>query len=113
MYKICWSFGCTEHDILAAFDDAISEGVDVISLSLGYPSPRNYFEDSIAIGSFHAMANGILTSASAGNHGPNHGTVCNVAPWMVSAAASSIDKHIIDKVVIGNHVSILVSNYTI
>ncbi|XP_042428724.1 subtilisin-like protease SBT4.3 [Zingiber officinale] len=107
VYKVCWSFGCTDQDILAAFDDAISDGVDVISLSLGNIFPVDYFQDSIAIGSFHAMANGILTSASAGNEGPGHGTVTNVAPWMVSAAASSIDRHIVDTLVTGDHVSTL------
>ncbi|KAG6534258.1 hypothetical protein ZIOFF_008144 [Zingiber officinale] len=109
VYKVCWALGCTDHDILAAFDDAISDGVDIISLSISGYKALDYFQDSIAIGSFHAMANGILTSAVAGNDGPKHGTVCNVAPWMVSAAASSIDRHIIDKVVTGDHVSTLVS----
>ncbi|XP_042418381.1 subtilisin-like protease SBT4.3 [Zingiber officinale] len=107
VYKVCWAFGCTDQDILAAFDDAISDGVDIISLSIGGSNSLDYFQDSIAIGSFHAMANGILTSAAAGNNGPKHGTVCNVAPWMVSTAASSIDRHIIDKVVTGDHISTL------
>ncbi|KAG6480863.1 hypothetical protein ZIOFF_057451 [Zingiber officinale] len=35
VYKVCWLFGCTDQDILAAFDDAISDGVDIISLSVG------------------------------------------------------------------------------
>ncbi|KAG6534254.1 hypothetical protein ZIOFF_008140 [Zingiber officinale] len=109
VYKVCWAFGCTDQDILAAFDDAISDGVDIISLSIGGSNSLDYFQDSIAIGSFHAMANGILTSAAAGNNGPKHGTVCNVAPWMVSTAASSIDRHIIDKVVTGDHISTLVT----
>ncbi|KAG6484763.1 hypothetical protein ZIOFF_053288 [Zingiber officinale] len=104
VYKVCWSFGCTDQDILAAFDDAISDGVDIISLSLSYDA-GDYFQDSMAIGSFHAMAKGILTSASAGNDGPYHYTVSNVAPWMVSVAASSIDRHIIDTLVTGDHVS--------
>ncbi|XP_042428653.1 subtilisin-like protease SBT4.3 [Zingiber officinale] len=107
IYKVCWSFGCTDPDILAAFDDAISDGVDIISLSVGHSTAADYFRDSIAIGSFHAMANGILTSTSAGNAGPYHGTVDNVAPWMLVAAASSIDRHIIDKVVTEDHVSTL------
>ncbi|KAG6480838.1 hypothetical protein ZIOFF_057426 [Zingiber officinale] len=111
IYKVCWSFGCTDPDILAAFDDAISDGVDIISLSVGHSTAADYFRDSIAIGSFHAMANGILTSTSAGNAGPYHGTVDNVAPWMLVAAASSIDRHIIDKVVTEDHVSTLVRSF--
>ncbi|KAG6480854.1 hypothetical protein ZIOFF_057442 [Zingiber officinale] len=107
VYKVCWLFGCTDQDILAAFDDAISDGVDIISLSVGGDITADYFQDPIAIGAFHAMANEILMSTAAGNAGPYRGTVSNVAPWTLVAAASSIDRHIIDKVVTGNHVSTL------
>ncbi|CAL9163042.1 unnamed protein product [Musa hybrid cultivar] len=102
VYKVCWSFGCAEQDILAAFDDAIADGVDIISISIGYPSAFDYFLDVMAIGSFHAMKKGVLTSASGGNSGPYHGTVGNVAPWMLVSAASSTDRHIIDKLVTGD-----------
>ncbi|KAK1312441.1 hypothetical protein QJS10_CPA07g00097 [Acorus calamus] len=103
MYKVCWAFGCADHDILAAFDDAIADGVDVISVSVGGSSGVDYASDSIAIGSFHAMRAGILTSASAGNDGPERGTAANVAPWLVSVAASSIDRRILTRIEIGNH----------
>ncbi|KAE7996708.1 hypothetical protein FH972_001408 [Carpinus fangiana] len=63
VYKVCWHAGsCDEHDVLKAFDDAIADGVDIISLSVGGSPAHNYFEDAMAIGAFHAMANGILTS---------------------------------------------------
>ncbi|URE20127.1 hypothetical protein MUK42_11508, partial [Musa troglodytarum] len=106
IYKICWSDGCDSHYILAAFDDAIADGVDIISISLGGSFAVDYFEDELAIGSFHAVAKGILTSASAGNYGPYRGTVTNVAPWMLVVAASSIDRRIVDKVVLGNNKTI-------
>ncbi|KAF5185730.1 Subtilisin-like protease SBT4.6 [Thalictrum thalictroides] len=35
VYKVCWYGGCPLADILAAFDDAIADGVDIISVSLG------------------------------------------------------------------------------
>ena len=35
VYKPCWSSGCQTADILAAFDEAIYDGVDIISVSLG------------------------------------------------------------------------------
>lgn len=47
--------------VLAAFDDAIADGVDIISLSVRGLSPADYFNDSIAIGAFHSMENGILS----------------------------------------------------
>nr|CAB3452218.1 unnamed protein product [Digitaria exilis] len=46
---------CADVDILAAFDDAIADGVNVISMSIGSLDPSPYFEDAAAIGSFHAI----------------------------------------------------------
>ncbi|KAK1320856.1 hypothetical protein QJS10_CPA03g01762 [Acorus calamus] len=102
VYKICWSFGCSDADILAAFDDAIADGVDIISLSVGSPFASDYFEDPIAIGAFHAMKRGILTSNSAGNSGPAPSTVSNVSPWSLTVAASSIDRKMVADVMLGN-----------
>ncbi|CAL8122284.1 unnamed protein product [Prunus armeniaca] len=102
MYKVCWaSSGCTDMDILAAYDAAIHDGVDVISISIGGGGP-NYVRDSIAIGAFHAMKKGIITVASAGNDGPSLGSVVNHAPWFVTVAASGIDRQFISKVHLGN-----------
>jgi hypothetical protein len=61
-----------------------------------------YFEDVHAIGSFHAMANGILTSISAGNEGPGLATVTNTSPWSLSVAATTIDRKFSTKVQLGN-----------
>ncbi|XP_010658508.2 cucumisin [Vitis vinifera] len=102
VYKICWSDGCDDADILAAFDDAIADGVDIISYSLGNPPSRDYFKDTAAIGAFHAMKNGILTSTSAGNDGPRLVSVVNVAPWSLSVAASTIDRKFLTEVQLGD-----------
>ncbi|PPS05801.1 hypothetical protein GOBAR_AA14860 [Gossypium barbadense] len=92
VYKICWSDGCEDADILAGFDDAISDGVDIISISVGGGQTRDYFEDAISIASFHAMKKGILTVSSAGNEGPGRSTISNFSPWSLSVAASTIDR---------------------
>ncbi|XP_065871786.1 cucumisin-like [Euphorbia lathyris] len=103
VYKVCWLDGCWDADILAAFDDAIADGVDVISISIGASVTRHYFRDSIGIGAFHAMRKGILTSTSAGNSGPEFRTLRNFAPWYVSVAASTIDRKFITDVQLGNN----------
>nr|XP_015877218.2 cucumisin-like [Ziziphus jujuba var. spinosa] len=103
VYKVCWADGCHDADILAAFDDAIADGVDIISLSLGGSTAKDYFNDSIAIGTFHAMRNGILTSASAGNDGPSSATISNFSPWMLSVAASTIDRKFFTNIQLGNN----------
>ncbi|KAK7345377.1 hypothetical protein VNO77_15981 [Canavalia gladiata] len=102
MYKVCWpDRGCSDADVLAGFDEAIADGVNILSVSLG-GSPKQFFTDPIAIGSFHAMKKGILTSCSAGNTGPSIHTVQNVAPWILTVAASSIDRKFITEVQLGD-----------
>lgn len=102
MYKVCWvGSGCSDMDILAAFDAAISDGVDIISISIGGAFPY-YEDDSIAIGAFHAMKKGIITVASAGNDGPSEGSIVNHAPWIFTVGASGIDREFRSKVVLGN-----------
>lgn len=102
IYKVCWSSGCSNADILAAFDDAISDGVDILSVSLGSEEKLNYDEDPIAIGAFHAMKYGILTSNSAGNFGPWPSSIRNYAPWTLTVAASTIDRKFVATAVLGN-----------
>ncbi|KAF8397846.1 hypothetical protein HHK36_016771 [Tetracentron sinense] len=101
LYKVCWFNLCSCADILAAYDDAINDGVDIISISVGQSAPANYFQDCFAIGSFHAFKKGILVSASAGNDGAAN-TVANAAPWILTVAASSIDREFITNVHLGN-----------
>ncbi|KAL3632147.1 hypothetical protein CASFOL_025131 [Castilleja foliolosa] len=93
---------CLAMDILAAFDDAIADGVDIISISIGILEPAEFKVDPIAIGSFHAMQKGILIVQSAGNNGPKPGKITSVAPWVFTVGASSIDRRFYDKVVLGD-----------
>ncbi|KAJ8764088.1 hypothetical protein K2173_004989 [Erythroxylum novogranatense] len=103
VYKVCWSDGCYEAAVLAAFDDAIADGVDIISVSLGFRDSCNYFNNSVAIGAFHALRHGILTSSSAGNSGPGLSTINNFDPWSLSVAASTIDRKFFTRVQLGNN----------
>ena len=101
-YKVCWHDGCFQSDMIDAFDAAISDGVDVISASTGLDSPSEFFKDGTAIGAFHAVKHGIVVVTSAGNEGPTPGSVGNVAPWLVSVAASTIDRDFTSYVALGN-----------
>ncbi|KAK7256214.1 hypothetical protein RIF29_29652 [Crotalaria pallida] len=101
-YKVCRELDCESVAIMAAFDDSIADGVDVLSLSLGGYSQLPFDQDPIAIGSFHAMARGILTVHAAGNSGPVPYSTSSIAPWMLSVAASTIDRQFIDTIVLGN-----------
>ncbi|KAH7429154.1 hypothetical protein KP509_09G033200 [Ceratopteris richardii] len=104
VYKVCWTGGCVNSDILAAFEQAIMDGVDIISLSVG-GSVLPLFLDPIAIGSYAAMENGILVSASAGNSGPSPQSVSNISPWLLTVGASTIDRNFPAVVMLANNAS--------
>ncbi|KAH1093334.1 hypothetical protein GYH30_039200 [Glycine max] len=103
VYKACWNDHCDDVDILAAFDDAIADGVDILSVSLGGSNDQNYFGDASSIGAFHAMKNGIVTVFAAGNSGPSPASVDNLYPWSISVAASTLDRKFVTKVQLGDN----------
>ncbi|WOL02640.1 subtilisin-like protease SBT1.8 [Canna indica] len=100
-YKVCWASGCFGSDILAGMEAAISDGADVLSLSLGGGSTP-YYRDTIAIGAFAAIARGIFVSCSAGNSGPGPDTLANGAPWIATVGAGTLDRDFPSTVRIGN-----------
>ncbi|GAV74322.1 Peptidase_S8 domain-containing protein/PA domain-containing protein/Inhibitor_I9 domain-containing protein [Cephalotus follicularis] len=102
VYKTCWDSGCYDVDLLAAFDDAIRDGVHILSLSLGPDAPQgDYFNDAISVGSFHAASHGVLVVSSVGNEG-SRGSATNLAPWMLTVAASSTDRDFTSDIILGD-----------
>ncbi|TQD72493.1 hypothetical protein C1H46_041973 [Malus baccata] len=94
--------------MLRAIVEVINDGVDVLSLSISPSDPNPMFaevdkHDVKAIGSFHAVAKGITVVFAAGNVGPDPQTVANVAPWIISAAATTIDRSFPMPVTLGNN----------
>ncbi|CAN0908696.1 Subtilisin-like protease [Linum grandiflorum] len=102
MYKVCnEKSGCTGAAILAGMDSAVSDGVDVLSLSLGGET-QPFYKDPIALGAFGATQKGVFVSCSAGNSGPEKSSVSNEAPWILTVGASTIDRKIKATVVLGS-----------
>ncbi|XP_057981336.1 subtilisin-like protease SBT1.8 [Malania oleifera] len=101
VYKVCWEQGCFSADILAGIERATKDGVHVLSMSLG-GSPDPYYEDVIAVGAFRAMEKGILVSCSAGNSGPAEASVVNVAPWILTVGAGTLDRDFPAHATLGN-----------
>ena len=93
---------------MAAFDDAIADGVDIITISIGGDEAVDIASDSVAIGAFHAMDRGILTVQAAGNGGPTAATVSSIAPWIFTVAASTTDRRIVDKVRLAHGTTLIV-----
>ncbi|CAI0421392.1 unnamed protein product [Linum tenue] len=104
VYKACSEDGCSGSTLLKAIDDAIADGVDFISISIGMSSTfqADFLEDPIAIGAFHAQEKGVTVVCSAGNEGPQLNTVVNSAPWIFTAAASNIDRDFQSTLVLGD-----------
>uniref|UniRef100_A0A6N2M5F4 Inhibitor I9 domain-containing protein n=1 Tax=Salix viminalis TaxID=40686 RepID=A0A6N2M5F4_SALVM len=85
-------------------DQAIQDGVDILSLSLTVAIEDDFFleDDSIAVASFAAMEKGVFVAASAGNDGPNYFTLVNGAPWMLTIGAGTIDRKLEGVLTLGN-----------
>ncbi|KAL0438757.1 UNVERIFIED_CONTAM: Subtilisin-like protease SBT3 [Sesamum latifolium] len=106
IYKVLWDEGGYESDALAGIDQAVADGVDVLSISLSYRT-IDLYENPIAIAAFGAMEKGILVSVSAGNRGPNFGTVLEGIPWAVIAASGTVDRWFAGILTLGNGLTIM------
>ena len=111
IYKVCWAVPghgkedgntCFEEDMLAAIDDAVADGVDVLSISIGTKDSLPFNQDGIAIGALHAVKQNIVVACSAGNSGPTASTLSNPAPWIITVAASSVDRIFSSPAALGN-----------
>ncbi|KAE8730777.1 integral membrane family protein [Hibiscus syriacus] len=112
VYKVCWSSGCLLSDICKAFETAISDGVHIISLSLG-SSRLPFYLDLLSIVSFRAFSNGIFVSASAGNDGPTLASVANEPPWITTVGARTINCDFLEKIHLDNNISVLGTSITL
>ncbi|CAA2970186.1 subtilisin-like protease [Olea europaea subsp. europaea] len=104
-YKVIWRQGNLESDFLAGIDQAVADGVDILSISLSN-GRTNLHEDPIAIAAFGATEKGILVSTSAGNRGPNFATLIKGIPWAVVVASGTVDRWFAGTITLGNGLSI-------
>jgi subtilisin family serine protease len=108
MYKVCWEFedpddpsagGCELSDSVAAIDDAIADGVDVINYSIG--GTPGVITDPVEISFLQAAAAGVFVATSAGNT-PGESTADHNSPWLTTVAASTHDRTFERKLTLGD-----------
>ncbi|MDO6475998.1 S8 family serine peptidase [Alteromonas sp. 1_MG-2023] len=100
MYKVCWNSdyvnpqggdeaGCFYGDSMAAIEQAIVDGVDVLNYSIGGSLTDLTVPSTAAM--LRAAQAGVFVSVSAGNSGPAASTTGTPAPWVTTVGASTYD----------------------
>ena len=106
-YKTCWQTpaggSCFSSDSVAAIDQAVADGVDVLNYSIS--GSRTNFRDPVEIAFLFAADAGVFVAASAGNSGPTTSTVAHPGPWLTTVAAGTHNRDGQGSVTLGNGVT--------
>ncbi|MEU8225611.1 S8 family serine peptidase [Kribbella sp. NPDC048915] len=95
VYKALWTgkgtgnSGGLTSDIVAAIDQAVADGVDVINYSVGSIIESRH-TDPIQLAFLSAASAGVFVSAAAGNSGPDASTLDNTSPWVTTVGATTV-----------------------
>ena len=98
MYKICFSSanddgsasnGCSTNSAVAAIEQAVLDGVDVLSYSISGSSDS--VDDPVEQAFLGAANAGVFVSVAGGNYGPGN-AVNHPSPWLTTVAASTTDR---------------------
>jgi hypothetical protein len=100
VYKVCWDGpaldetqdGCDTSDMVAAIDQAVQDGVDVLNFSIGGGAAQTTFSPTDEA-FYNAASAGIFVAAAGGNAGPADSTLDNASPWETTVAASTIPSY--------------------
>ena len=92
-YKVCWqapgapTSSCFFSDSAAATDQAVADGVDILTFSVGTAFS---FIDPQDLAFLFATDAGVFVSRSAGNEGPGPESTAAGEPWVTTVAASTL-----------------------
>ncbi len=89
-YRALGPGGGYTSDLLAAVQQAIVDGVDVINYSIS--GSASVYSDAVELAFLDAYAAGVAVNASAGNDGPGASTANHAGPWVTTVAASTFDR---------------------
>ena len=106
-YKVCWGNngegGCNNSDSVAAIDQAVADGVDVINYSISGTTTN--FRDAVEIAFLFAADAGVFVATSAGNSGPATSTVAHPSPWVTTVGAAAHNRDGRGSVTLGNGIT--------
>jgi hypothetical protein len=98
MFRVCLTNGCFEDDSVAAVEQAILDGVDIINFSIS--GGADAYSDPVELAFLDFYAAGGLANASAGNSGPTAGTANHAGPWTNTVGASTSNRHFFSTLVV-------------
>ena len=112
-YKVCYvdadasdtpgNGSCFTSDSVAAIDQAVADGVDVINFSIS--GSRTSFNDAVETAFKNAALAGVFVAASAGNSNVfpgNASTVAHISPWLTTVGNSTHDRFTVATVTLGS-----------
>lgn len=107
VYKALYRlFGGFVSDVMAAIEQAVHDGVDIINLSVGPNSPpattKTTFLNPFDATLLSVVKAGVFVAQAAGNGGPFPKTMLSYSPWITSVAAAIDDRRYKNHLVLGN-----------
>jgi subtilisin family serine protease len=110
-YKVCWTDGatgrngCATSSSVAAIEQAVKDGVNVINFSIGPGAGGGAFNEATEVAFLGAASAGVFVSTSAGNGGPTSTTVAptaHISPWLTSVGNATHNRLYVATVSLGN-----------
>ena len=113
-YKVCWTAastgrnGCATADSVAAIDQAVKDGVNVINFSIGPNAGGGAFDEPTEVAFLGAAAAGVFVATSGGNSGPATpapdvpAPVSHISPWLATVANSTHNRLYAANVILSN-----------
>ncbi|CAN1333844.1 Subtilisin-like protease SBT2.5 [Linum perenne] len=105
VYKALYTFGGYMSDVVAAVDQAVEDGVDILSLSIGpstVPPGPSAFLSVLEMELLLATKAGVFVVQAAGNGGPASSSILSFSPWITTVAASITDRRYNNTIVLGS-----------
>lgn len=89
-YDVCYGGSCSESSTLAALDQVVLDGVDVLNISLGMGA-TNPWSSATSRALLGVREAGVFVAVAAGNNGPTAATINAPAnaPWVVAVGNSN------------------------